>query len=99
MCFVESGALSVYLRCFTLLRFTLLFTSLSDDVRYDVSTFIGYTFRTFAVIFIVWPSLNVWRQLSTFIDALMYAVFSTCNDMLSNAVFIFLGLGLTMSRN
>ena len=36
------------------------FTSLSEDVRYYVSTFIDYTFRTFAVIFIVWPSLYVW---------------------------------------
>ena len=37
--------------------FLFSITSLSDDVRYDLSTFIDYTFRTFAVIFIVWPSL------------------------------------------
>ena len=41
------------------------FTSLSDDVVYYVSTFIDYTFRTFAGIFIVWPSLYVW-PLSTY---------------------------------
>ena len=35
------------------------FTSLSEDVRYYVSIFIDYTFRTFDVIFIVWPSLYV----------------------------------------
>ena len=28
-------------------------------VKHDVSTSIGYTFRTFDVIFIVWPSLYV----------------------------------------
>ena len=37
MRFVESGALSVYFRCFTLLRFTFQLTSLSDDVRYDLN--------------------------------------------------------------
>ena len=29
-------------------------------VKYDVSTFIDYSFRTFDVIFIVWPFLYVW---------------------------------------
>ena len=29
-------------------------------VKYDVSTFIDYSFRTFDVIFIVWPLLYVW---------------------------------------
>ena len=28
-------------------------------VNYDVSTFIDYTFRTFDVIFIIWPLLYV----------------------------------------
>ena len=34
-------------------------------VKYDVSTFIDYSFRTFDVIFIVWPLLYVW-PLSTY---------------------------------
>ena len=59
---------------FTLPSFTFQFTSSSYDVTYDVSTFISYTFRTFAVIFIVWPSFIVW-PLSMYIDALMYDVF------------------------
>ena len=35
------------------------------EFKYDVSTFIDYSFRTFDVIFIVWPLLNVW-PLSTY---------------------------------
>ena len=54
----------VYLSCFALWDY-FAFTSLSDDVKYYVSTFIDYTFCTFAVIFIVWPSLYVW-PLSTY---------------------------------
>ena len=55
-------------------------------VKYDVSTFIDYSFRTFDVIFIVWPLLYVW-PLSMY-DGMTFD--STCNDMMSYAVFIFL---------
>ena len=50
-------------RYFLHLRFHLLLCELC--VKYDVSTFIDYSFRTFDVIFIVWPLLYVW-PLSTY---------------------------------
>ena len=45
-------------------------------VKYDVSTFIDYSFRTFDVIFIVWPLLYVW-PLSTYDVRMMYDVLYT----------------------
>ena len=53
VCFRESGALPDLRSLFCTLPFLFSITSLSDDVRYYVSTFIDYTFRKFAVIFIV----------------------------------------------
>ena len=54
------------------------FTSLIEDVRYYVSTFIDYTFRTFAVVFIVWPSLYVWPLRRMMYDVLFLPVMTSC---------------------
>ena len=43
---------------FSAFTFSIYFFELC--VKYDVSTFIDYSFRTFDVIFIVWPLLYVW---------------------------------------
>ena len=61
MCFGRVGVLpGSMLSAFT---FYIYFFELC--VKYDVSTFIDYSFHTFDVIFIVWPLLHVW-PLSTY---------------------------------
>ena len=61
LCFGRVGALPGSL--FSAFTFSIYFFELC--VKYDVSTLIDYSFRTFDVIFIVWPLLYVW-PLSTY---------------------------------
>ena len=69
MCFGRVGALPGSL--FSAFYVSIYFFELC--VKYDVSTFIDYSFRTFDVIFIVWPLLYVW-PLSTNCRRMMYDV-------------------------
>ncbi len=51
-----SRVVSVAIRCLPFPSVAFQFTSLSYDVINDVSTFISYPCRIFAVLFIVWSS-------------------------------------------